>query len=283
FLEDLRNAPELSVIILHSCAHNPTGCDPTIEQWSEIAQVIRKKKLFPFFDSAYQGFASGDLMKDAATVRFFVEQGFELFCAQSFAKNFGKDNIKTMSFRIIEMRRLLREALERLGTPGDWTHITNQIGMFSYTGLNDVLFKLRILSHLLPFAYRNKVDFNALTLNFVIKGDLDFSLIPLNVSVSALEFNIGEIQFNIDGILTPRFSALLSKVLTENVANLINGIQEPISSVLVDIINNLIRSIFEQMYIADSEKVLTSASQEKSLEKLTQFFEILKMMLNLYD
>lgn len=41
-----------------------------------------------------------------------------------------------MSSRIIEMRKLLREALERLGTPGDWSHITSQIGMFSYTGLN---------------------------------------------------------------------------------------------------------------------------------------------------
>lgn len=89
FLEDLKNAPELSVIILHSCAHNPTGCDPTTLQWAEIAQVMKEKKLFAFFDSAYQGFASGDLLKDAAAVRFFVEQGFELFCAQSFAKNFG--------------------------------------------------------------------------------------------------------------------------------------------------------------------------------------------------
>lgn len=41
-----------------------------------------------------------------------------------------------MSSRIIEMRDALRTALERLGTPGDWNHITSQIGMFSYTGLN---------------------------------------------------------------------------------------------------------------------------------------------------
>lgn len=49
---------------------------------------------------------------------------------------FRTDNIKTMSSRIIEMRKSLREMLERLGTPGDWSHITQQIGMFSYTGLN---------------------------------------------------------------------------------------------------------------------------------------------------
>lgn len=88
-IEDLKNAPEGAVIILHACAHNPTGNDPTQEQWKEIADVCEEKKLFPFFDSAYQGFASGDPNKDAFAVRYFVERGFELFCAQSFAKNFG--------------------------------------------------------------------------------------------------------------------------------------------------------------------------------------------------
>lgn len=88
-IEDLSQAPAGSVIILHVCAHNPTGCDPTAEQWEKIANLMREKKLFPFFDCAYQGFASGDLEKDAFAVRYFVDQGFELFCAQSFAKNFG--------------------------------------------------------------------------------------------------------------------------------------------------------------------------------------------------
>ncbi|XP_025832027.1 aspartate aminotransferase, cytoplasmic [Agrilus planipennis] len=193
-LEDLRNAPENSVIILHACAHNPTGCDPTQEQWTKIADVMEERKLFPFFDSAYQGFASGDLDKDAWSVRYFISRGFELFCAQSFAKNFGlynervgnlacvlkspesvapvksqitwtirgmysnppnhgarivayvlsnpklyeewRDNIRAMSSRIIEMRKALRSTLETLVTPGNWEHITTQIGMFSYTGLN---------------------------------------------------------------------------------------------------------------------------------------------------
>lgn len=88
-IEDLDKAPENSVVILHACAHNPTGCDPTQEQWAKIADVMEKRKLFPFFDSAYQGFASGDLEKDAWAVRYFVSRGFELVCAQSFAKNFG--------------------------------------------------------------------------------------------------------------------------------------------------------------------------------------------------
>lgn len=88
-IEDLRNAPEESVITLHACAHNPTGCDPNQEQWKQIFVVIKDRKLFPFFDAAYQGFATGEINKDAWAVRYFASQGIELFCAQSFAKNFG--------------------------------------------------------------------------------------------------------------------------------------------------------------------------------------------------
>lgn len=51
--------------------------------------VWQEKKLFPFFDCAYQGFASGDLDKDSYAVQYFVKQGFELLAAQSFSKNFG--------------------------------------------------------------------------------------------------------------------------------------------------------------------------------------------------
>lgn len=88
-LEDFNNAPEGSVILLHACAHNPTGVDPTMDEWKQIAAVLKAKKLFPLFDSAYQGFASGDLDQDAQAVRYFAAEGFELFVAQSFAKNFG--------------------------------------------------------------------------------------------------------------------------------------------------------------------------------------------------
>lgn len=85
----ISSAPDRSIILLHACAHNPTGVDPTQDQWKEIAAIIKSKNHFPFFDCAYQGFASGDLAKDAWAVHYFVEQGFELCIAQSFAKNFG--------------------------------------------------------------------------------------------------------------------------------------------------------------------------------------------------
>lgn len=88
-LAALENAPEQSIVLLHACAHNPTGVDPTREQWQRIADVVQKKNHFPFFDCAYQGFASGNLEQDSWAVRYFVERGFELFVCQSFAKNFG--------------------------------------------------------------------------------------------------------------------------------------------------------------------------------------------------
>ncbi|KAJ2943981.1 hypothetical protein O0L34_g8303 [Tuta absoluta] len=101
FIEDLRSADENSVVLLHACAHNPTGIDPTQEQWEKIADVMQERKLFPFFDSAYQGFASGDLDKDAWAVRYFVSRGFELLCAQSYAKNFGLYNERVGNLAIV--------------------------------------------------------------------------------------------------------------------------------------------------------------------------------------
>jgi len=77
------------VFLLHACAHNPTGVDPTKEQWKEIAEVILERGHYAFFDCAYQGFASGDLDGDAWAVRYFVEKGVPLLVCQSFAKNAG--------------------------------------------------------------------------------------------------------------------------------------------------------------------------------------------------
>ncbi|KAK0456514.1 glutamic oxaloacetic transaminase AAT1 [Armillaria borealis] len=86
---DLKAAPEQSIVLLHACAHNPTGIDPTPEQWKEISDIVQEKKLFPFFDMAYQGFASGSTSRDAFAVRHFVSQGHQVALAQSFAKNMG--------------------------------------------------------------------------------------------------------------------------------------------------------------------------------------------------
>lgn len=88
-LEDLDKAEKGSIVVLHVCAHNPTGLDPTPAEWEEIYKVIASKGHLPFFDMAYQGFATGDLDKDSYGLRKFAESGMNLCLAQSFAKNFG--------------------------------------------------------------------------------------------------------------------------------------------------------------------------------------------------
>jgi aspartate/tyrosine/aromatic aminotransferase len=91
-IADLDNyAQEGDMVLLHTCAHNPTGVDPTVEQWKAIRDVVEKKGLIAFFDNAYQGFTSGNLEEDAFAVRLFSEKAdtIPIISAQSFAKNFG--------------------------------------------------------------------------------------------------------------------------------------------------------------------------------------------------
>jgi len=88
-LEDLNKADNESIVVLHSCAHNPTGQDPTMKQWEQILEVIKKKNHLAAFDSAYQGFASGNLATDAASIRLFEKHTDRIVLFQSFAKNFG--------------------------------------------------------------------------------------------------------------------------------------------------------------------------------------------------
>ncbi|KAJ5358883.1 uncharacterized protein N7496_011296 [Penicillium cataractarum] len=203
-LAELENsAEENDVVILHACAHNPTGIDPTKEQWKKIAEVVGRKKLFVVFDCAYQGFASGDTDADAWAIRYFYSTLFAesssltpagMFVCQSLSKNFGlygerigalhlvtpssnspegakahlvqfvraeiscpslfgarivqtvlddaelrskwQEDVRIMALRIKGVRTLLKLELEKLGTPGDWSHIEQQIGMFSFTGLS---------------------------------------------------------------------------------------------------------------------------------------------------
>ncbi|XP_064630542.1 aspartate aminotransferase, cytoplasmic-like [Lineus longissimus] len=111
-VEDLKNAPPNSVIVLHACAHNPTGVDATPDQWKMIADVCEQKNLFPFFDIAYQGFSTGDLEKDAYSVRYFVERGFECLVSQSFSKNFGLYNERVGNLCFVTKDAANKEAIK---------------------------------------------------------------------------------------------------------------------------------------------------------------------------
>ncbi len=90
-LADVAAAPAKSVFLFHACAHNPTGVDPTPEQWAQISAAVKAKGHYVILDSAYQGFASGDPVKDTLALRQFAKDGHEFAVAQSFSKNFGLD------------------------------------------------------------------------------------------------------------------------------------------------------------------------------------------------
>ncbi|PNW86841.1 hypothetical protein CHLRE_02g097900v5 [Chlamydomonas reinhardtii] len=192
-VQDLQAAPPGSVVVLHGCAHNPTGIDPTKDQWAAIADLCKERNLMPFFDVAYQGFATGDLDKDAYAPRLFVEKGLEIVVSQSYSKNLGlygervgalvmvlndkeaatrclsqlkrlaralysnppthgariaaevvndkelfeewKGEMRGMAGRIERVRGELQRSLESKYPSKDWSFITKQIGMFSFTGL----------------------------------------------------------------------------------------------------------------------------------------------------
>lgn len=75
-------------ILLHGCCHNPTGQDPSLEQWKEVAKRVRERDVIPLFDLAYQGLGRG-LAEDVEAIRYFAQEGHEMLVASSFSKNFG--------------------------------------------------------------------------------------------------------------------------------------------------------------------------------------------------
>ncbi|MCA9174951.1 MAG: aspartate/tyrosine/aromatic aminotransferase, partial [Planctomycetales bacterium] len=76
------------VVCLHACCHNPTGIDPTAEQWAEIAALLAERSLVPLIDIAYQGFGDG-LEQDVAGLREVVARCPEALICSSFSKNFS--------------------------------------------------------------------------------------------------------------------------------------------------------------------------------------------------
>ena len=87
-IEDLNALPAKTLVILHSCCHNPTGYDLTSEQWDEVIAVCQKRGLTPFLDMAYQGFRDG-LAADAAAIHPFAKSGMNFLLATSFSKSFN--------------------------------------------------------------------------------------------------------------------------------------------------------------------------------------------------
>jgi aspartate/tyrosine/aromatic aminotransferase len=97
--EALRSAPQGDVVLLHGCCHNPSGLDPTEDEWRAIIDVIVERELLPFVDIAYQGFAQG-VDEDAFAIRELAQRVPEMIVANSCSKNFGlyRDRVGSVSF-----------------------------------------------------------------------------------------------------------------------------------------------------------------------------------------
>ena len=191
-LAALADVPAGDVVLLHGCCHNPTGIDPTPDQWARIADVVKDRNILPLVDFAYHGLADG-IRKDTAGIQTLCRPGCEMLIASSFSKNFGlyrervgaltvvagsadaagralshvkkvvranysnppshgaaivttvlgdgelcaqwTEEVRAMRERINGMRELLVETLRAKGVDRDFSFITRQRGMFSFSGL----------------------------------------------------------------------------------------------------------------------------------------------------
>ncbi|ANU36656.1 amino acid aminotransferase [Vibrio scophthalmi] len=97
---DLEQATAGDIVLLHGCCHNPTGIDPTADEWETLAKIVAEKKLLPLFDFAYQGFGAG-VEEDAAGLRTFAKYNKEILIASSFSKNFGLYNERVGAFTLV--------------------------------------------------------------------------------------------------------------------------------------------------------------------------------------
>ncbi|WP_437608994.1 amino acid aminotransferase [Erwinia sp. V71] len=99
-LNSLKAAQAGDVVLFHGCCHNPTGIDPTAEQWQQLAEMSLANGWLPLFDFAYQGFARG-LEEDAEGLRIFAASHKELIVASSYSKNFGLYNERVGAFTLV--------------------------------------------------------------------------------------------------------------------------------------------------------------------------------------
>lgn len=191
-MASLSQAKKGDAVLFHGCCHNPTGIDPTSEQWEKISLLAKEQNILGLFDFAYQGFGVG-VEEDAQGLRTFASHNEELIVANSFSKNFGLynervgavtlvaksseiaqsafsqvksiiranysnppshgaavvatiladetltalwiDEVAQMRERIAQMRVLFVETLAKHGATADYSFITRQCGMFSFSGL----------------------------------------------------------------------------------------------------------------------------------------------------
>jgi len=99
-LAKLETLPAGDVVLLHGCCHNPTGVDPTLQQWQQIAEVLRDRQLLPLIDFAYQGFSDG-VEEDAAGLRAVCATCEQALICSSYSKNFSLYNDRIGALTLI--------------------------------------------------------------------------------------------------------------------------------------------------------------------------------------
>ncbi len=102
-----------TVVVLHACCHNPTGCDLDAGQWKRVVAVLAERKLVPFLDMAYQGFGDG-LFEDGLAVRLCLDAGLDCLVATSFSKSFSLYGERVGALSVVcasaeEARRVLSQ------------------------------------------------------------------------------------------------------------------------------------------------------------------------------
>ncbi|ODV81743.1 PLP-dependent transferase [Suhomyces tanzawaensis NRRL Y-17324] len=211
-LEALNTAPANSIFLLQTCCHNPTGADFSKDQWKTIGELMKKNKLIPILDTAYQGFATGDKYEDAWPVRYFYELNIDFLVCQSFSKNLGlygertgalhvvvqdrnllpnvtstllalfrkicsfapawgariaaevfkseeltkewDQNVADVTKRLRTIREKVHQKFVELKTPGDWSPVLVQTGLFWYSGLTeDHIEQLAVHHHVYATTY----------------------------------------------------------------------------------------------------------------------------------
>ena len=191
-LADLAQVEANDVVLLHGCCHNPSGVDPTAEQWQDIAEVLAERGAMVLVDLAYQGLGSG-LRDDVKALEILLRKIPNLLIANSFSKNFGlyservgaltvvtteaasaaavlsqlkvlvrglysnppshgaavvttiledaalraqwEQELAAMRQRIQQLRQDFVAGLAAAGVQRDFSFITQQLGMFSFSGL----------------------------------------------------------------------------------------------------------------------------------------------------
>lgn len=88
------------LVVLHGCCHNPSGVDPTLEQWEQIGELLARRRALPVVDFAYQGFAGG-LAEDVAWLPVLLRHVPELAVCSSYSKNFGLYNERLGALTVV--------------------------------------------------------------------------------------------------------------------------------------------------------------------------------------